>query len=155
MSLQSGNAPRRLLQTHGAFINCVLANRLKNRRQWSTGAPLERQAVPEGTVVTGPQANANKRLNSMMNFVSSDECFDAREGEVLVYSKDESGFPNHRRACVFSSLNGYKVDGVTLGEQQAPATTTDANYKKRLLKTDPQNALLNSDIRWIGLCQNG
>lgn len=72
------------------------------------------------------------RLNEMYSFVNNDEVFDVRAGEVLVSSHTESGFPAHRRGALFSSLNGYKTQ----------------------TEKDPEQALLDSDIRFIGLCQN-
>ena len=131
MSFESGTAPRRLLQTHGAFINAVLAPNLKQKRHWSDGAKLH---IDE-TKGTQAEINHAKRLNVNMEFVSNDEVFDAREGEILVNSLTESGFPAHRRGALFSSLNGFRVqDG---GSQE------------------PHEAVLqNSDLRFVGLCQN-
>lgn len=130
MSFESGTAPRRLLQTHGAFINAVLAPNLKQKRHWGNGKKLK-------TAETGTPAAIShaKRLNVNMEFVSNDEVFDAREGEILVNSLTESGFPAHRRGALFSSLNGFRVqDG---GSQE------------------PREAVLeNSDLRFVGLCQN-
>ena len=134
MSLDSGTAPRRLLQTHGAFINAVLAPNLKQKRHWGNGNYLERtEPASAGTAA----ANAAQRLNANMRFVSNDEVFDAREGEILVNSLTESGFPAHRRGALFSSLNGFKVQGGNTASQ------------------DPRKAVLqNSDLRFVGLCQN-
>lgn len=74
------------------------------------------------------------RVNEMYEFTSNDEVFDVRAGEVLVSSHRESGFPASRRGALFSSLNGYDVkDG---GDP------------------DPEKALIDSDIRFVGLCQN-
>ena len=131
MSFESGTAPRRLLQTHGAFINAVLAPNLKQKRHYGTGADLE----TDDTIGTQAQQSHAKRLNVNMRFVSNDEVFDAREGEILVNSLTESGFPAHRRGALFSSLNGFKVQG------GGPA--------------EPREAVLqNSDLRYVGLCQN-
>lgn len=145
MSFESGTAPRRLLQTHGAFINAVLAPNLKQKRQYNVGAPLHLDETG-----STPATNHNKRLNAAMKFVSNDEVFDAREGEILVYSQTESGFPAHRRGALFSSLNGYKVKDV---KQIQPAANSDP-YKQMLKKTDPRDALHESDLRYVGLCQN-
>lgn len=130
MSFESGTAPRRLLQTHGAFINAVLAPNLKQKRHYGTGQELK-------TAETGTQAAINhaKRLNVNMKFVSNDEVFDAREGEILVNSLTESGFPAHRRGALFSSLNGFRVQG---GGSREPH----------------EAVLQNSDLRFVGLCQN-
>lgn len=145
MSFESGTAPRRLLQTHGAFINAVLTPNLKQKRHYNVGAHLH---LPE---MGGPpeQAQNNKRLNANMSFTSNDEVFDVREGEILVYSQTESGFPAHRRGCLFSSLNGMKVAG-TASVQPGPTVA----YKEMCDKTDPRAALHDSDLRYVGLCQN-
>lgn len=130
MSFESGTAPRRLLQTHGAFINAVLAPNLKQKRHWGTGKYLK-------TAETGTQVEVShaKRLNQNMEFVANDEVFDTREGEILVNSLTESGFPAHRRGALFSSLNGFRVQGAATQE--------------------PREAVLqNSDLRYVGLCQN-
>ncbi len=132
MSFESGTAPRRLLQTHGAFINAVLAPNLKQKRHWGNGDELK----TDETKGTQAQINHAKRLNVNMKFVSNDEVFDAREGEILVNSLTESGFPAHRRGALFSSLNGFRV-------QQTGGST------------EPREAVLqNSDLRFVGLCQN-
>ena len=131
MSFESGTAPRRLLQTHGAFINAVLAPNLKQKRQWGSGKELE----TDDTSGVPAQDNHAKRLNVNMKFVSNDEVFDAREGEILVNSLTESGFPSHRRGALFSSLNGFRVQSG--------------------ISTEPREAVLqNSDLRFVGLCQN-
>jgi hypothetical protein len=132
MSFESGTAPRRLLQTHGAFINAVLAPNLKQKRHWSTNAKLH----TDETKGTQAEQSHAKRLNVNMEFVSNDEVFDAREGEILVNSLTESGFPAHRRGALFSSLNGFRV-------QQTGGST------------EPHEAVLQqSDLRFVGLCQN-
>lgn len=131
MSFESGTAPRRLLQTHGAFINAVLAPNLKQKRQWGSGNELKTAEVG-----TPAEQNHAKRLNVNMKFVSNDEVFDAREGEILVNSLTESGFPAHRRGALFSSLNGFK--------QQGGGNTLDT--RKAVLQ--------DSDLRFVGLCQN-
>lgn len=131
MSFESGTAPRRLLQTHGAFINAVLAPNLKQKRHYGSGNYLK-------TAESGTPAEQNhaKRLNVNMEFVSNDEVFDAREGEILVNSLSESGFPAHRRGALFSSLNGFRV-------QQTGGSA------------EPHEAVLQqSDLRFVGLCQN-
>lgn len=133
MSFQSAATPRRLLQTHGAFINATLTPRLRSRRvHGGKGGQL---ALP----VNGSNAaqnNKNRRLNELYNFASNDEIFDAREGEILLYSQRESGFPNSRRAVLFSSLNGVQPGG---------------NGGK-----DPEDYILDeSDFRFVGLVQNG
>jgi len=137
MSLDSGTAPRRLLQTHGAFINAVLAPNLEQKRQWTHGSYLElTEPASAGTAAN----NAAQRLNANMRFVSNDEVFDAREGEILVNSLTESGFPAHRRGALFSSLNGFKVQGGNTASQDP---------------RDPRKDVLqNSDLRFVGLCQN-
>jgi len=102
------------------------------RRHNMGGHHLE---LETGTAVGNEKTrNNNVRVNEMYKFVSNDEVFDCRAGEVLVSSHTESGFPASRRGALFSSLNGYKVD--------------DANRK------DPEEALIDSDIRFVGLCQN-
>lgn len=151
MSFESGTAPRRLLQTHGAFINAVLTPNLKQKRHYNVGAHLH---LPETDLPTkavqADERQHNKRLNANMAFTSNDEVFDVREGEILVYSQTESGFPAHRRGCLFSSLNGMKVAGAAADIQ--PATT--AAYEEKCDKTDPRAALHDSDLRYVGLCQN-
>ena len=133
MSFESGTAPRRLLQTHGAFINAVLTPNLKQKRHYNTSLP---ELKTDETVGNQAQQNHAKRLNINMKFVANDEVFDAREGEILVNSVTESGFPAHRRGALFSSLNGFRV-------QQAGTST------------EPREAVLqNSDLRFVGLCQN-
>ena len=129
-NLAGPTAPRRLLQTHGAFINATLVPRLKNRREWNTGNAMEMQGAP----LSADEA----RLNAAMKSISQDECFDAREGEICMYSKNLSGFPSHRRAVVFTSVNGHKVD-------------TAVPPRNR----DPQRVLYDSDWKFVGLCQNG
>lgn len=132
MSFESGTAPRRLLQTHGAFINAVLTPNLKQKRQWGDKSkPYIKLDETSGTTVENSHA---KRLNAAMGFVANDEVFDAREGEILVNSVTEGGFPSHRRGSLYSSLNGFRsqVAGVT----------------------DPREALHQSDLRYVGLCQN-
>ena len=131
MSFDSGTTPRRLLQTHGAFINAVLAPNLKQKRHYGSGDYLK----TDDTSGIPTQDNHARRLNVNMEFVSNDEVFDAREGEILVNSLTESGFPAHRRGALFSSLNGFRsqVTGVT----------------------EPRKAVLqDSDLRFVGLCQN-
>ena len=141
----AGRAPRRLLQTHGAFINCVLAPALRMRRRHGGNSTntlarpttqREQNTVDDTVTLGDKEKNSNKRLNDMYEFVNNDEVFDVRAGEVLVSSPSESGFPAHRRGALFSSLNGYKVKTNTLRAR------------------DPENALLDSDIRFVGLCQN-
>jgi len=130
---RAGSAPRRLLQTHGAFINVTLSHGIRMRRRHNMGG--HHLELETGTAVGNEKTrNNNVRVNEMYKFVSNDEVFDCRAGEVLVSSHTESGFPASRRGALFSSLNGYKVD--------------DANRK------DPEEALIDSDIRFVGLCQN-
>lgn len=129
MSFESGAAPRRLLQTHGAFINAVLTPNLKQKRRWGDGGNMK---LPENTS-SGVANNDAKRLNSTMKFVANDEVFDAREGEILVNSVTEGGFPSHRRGSLYSSLNGFRIQGAS---------------------ADPRTALHQSDLRYVGLCQN-
>ena len=129
MSFESGAAPRRLLQTHGAFINAVLTPNLKQKRRWGDGGNMK---LPENTS-SGVANNDAKRLNSTMKFVANDEVFDAREGEILVNSVTEGGFPSHRRGSLYSSLNGFRIQGTS---------------------ADPRTALHQSDLRYVGLCQN-
>ena len=132
MSFESGTAPRRLLQTHGAFINAVLAPNLKQKRHYGVGEKLH----TADNLGNPAQDNHAKRLNVNMEFVSNDEVFDAREGEILVNSLSESGFPAHRRGALFSSLNGFRV-------QQTGGSA------------EPHEAVLQqSDLRFVGLCQN-
>lgn len=128
MSLQPGIAPRRLLQTHGAFINTTLANRLRLRRRFSEGEPVK-PYTPAGIADDSVEG---RRTAQAYEVTSNDEVFDAREGEIMVSSTDLTGFPNSRRAAVFSSLNGWK-----------------APYP------DARDALHASDFNFVGLCQNG
>ena len=132
MSFDSGATPRRLLQTHGAFINAVLAPNLKQKRHYGSGNYLKADDQTASTA----QNNLARRLNVNMEFVSNDEVFDAREGEILVNSLTESGFPSHRRGALFSSLNGFR--------QQGGGNTSDTH----------EAVLQNSDLRFVGLCQN-
>jgi len=132
MSFDSGTTPRRLLQTHGAFINAVLAPNLKQKRHYGSGNYLK----TDDTSGIPTQDNQARRLNVNMEFVSNDEVFDAREGEILVNSLTESGFPSHRRGALFSSLNGFR--------QQGNGNTLDTH----------EAVLQNSDLRFVGLCQN-
>ena len=74
------------------------------------------------------------RLTDNINFTANSEVFDIRAGEPVVSSNTESGFPNHRRGYVFSSLNGYGVDDGA--------------------STDLRKAFHESDIQFAGLCQN-
>lgn len=142
---RAGSAPRRLLQTHGAFINAVLSPGIRMRRRHGAGGvPLKlkdshEQFKRDGTPnpfyeVNEKTRNNNKRLNDMYAFTSNDEVFDVRAGEVLVSSNKESGFPSSRRGALFSSLNGYTV------------SETKSQH--------PEQALIDSDIRFVGLCQN-
>lgn len=132
---RAGSAPRRLLQTHGAFINVVLSPGIRMRRRHG-GNSTTKMALPVATITNEKTKNNNKRVNDMYAFTSNDEVFDVRAGEVLVSSHKESGFPASRRGALFSSLNGYDVKGTTPRER------------------DPENALIDSDIRFVGLCQN-
>lgn len=131
MSFESGAAPRRLLQTHGAFINAVLTPNLKQKRHWGDQTKPNLEIV--STAENGVTANDAKRLNDIMKFVANDEVFDAREGEILVNSVTEGGFPSHRRGSLYSSLNGFRIQGAN---------------------PDPRKALHESDLRYVGLCQN-
>ena len=133
MSFQSASAPRRLLQTHGAFVNATLTPRLRSRRVHGSKGnnPLELST----TTGNAADNNKNRRLNEYYNFAANDEIFDAREGEILLYSQSESGFPNSRRAVLFSSLNGVKSTGSK--------------------KTPEEYILSESDFRFVGLVQNG
>lgn len=152
----AGSAPRRLLQTHGAFINTVLAPSIRLRRRHGAGKcfelPSKNEETKDGpeapagyaTVLGTAQLNSNSRLNSMYSFVNNDEVFDARAGEVLVASHANTGFSNHRRGALFSSLNGFKV-------QNVPDAPQGKVWNPAL---DPEEAFLQSDIRFIGLCQN-
>lgn len=136
MSFDSGRAPRRLLQTHGAFINATLTPRLRSRRtygQKNSGKVANSTQI--GANLNAQQANKNKRLNDIINFTANDEVFDVREGEICIYSQEQSGFPNHRRGVLFSSLNGIKAQ----------------NSKNA---TSLEDAVAESDFRFVGLCQN-
>jgi len=131
MSFESGAAPRRLLQTHGAFINAVLTPNLKQKRHWGGDKKdYLKIAVDVNNGVTQSDAT---RLNRIHEFVANDEVFDAREGEILVNSVTECGFPSHRRGSLYSSLNGFCKQGTS---------------------ADPRTALHQSDLRYVGLCQN-
>ena len=129
MASGPGLAPRRLLQNSGGFINTTLANRIRMRRQFAAGNTVE---IPEGAGLSVEQ----QRVNTCYQVVANDEIFDAREGEVMVSSHELTGFPNSRRAAVFSSLNGWKS-----GNGAAAV--------------DPKQALHDSDFNFVGLCQNG
>lgn len=133
MSFQSAATPRRLLQTHGAFINATLTPRLRSRRvHGGKGGKL----ALDVNGANAAQNNKNRRLNELYDFASNDEIFDAREGEILLYSQRESGFPNSRRAVLFSSLNGIQPGGNG--------------------GIDPEDYILDeSDFRFVGLVQNG
>ena len=126
MASGPGLAPRRLLQNSGGFINTTLANRIRMRRQFAAGDTVEIPAPGTGLSVE------QQRVNTCYKVVANDEIFDAREGEVMVSSHELTGFPNSRRAAVFSSLNGWKSES-----------------------GDPKAALHNSDFNFVGLCQNG
>jgi len=130
---RAGSAPRRLLQTHGAFINAVLSPGIRLRRRHGRGNKLQ---LPTVGVTNEKIRNNNTRVNDMYAFVANDEVFDVRAGEVLVSSHKESGFPASRRGALFSSLNGYDVTGATAAARE------------------PEQALIDSDIRFVGLCQN-
>lgn len=103
-----------------------------------------------GAAIDTTKAMNHKRLNAAMEFVSNDEVFDAREGEIMLYDKKEGGFPTHRRGCLFSSLNGYKVSGA----DKTPSSGDAAAYNARCEKANPRAALHDSDMRFVGLCQN-
>lgn len=136
MSFQSASAPRRLLQTHGAFVNATLTPRLRQRRAHGAGQntlSIVKSRQPNAGV-SATQLNKDKRVDELYGFSANDEIFDAREGEILLYSQKESGFPNSRRAVLFSSLNGIKTDG----------------------QTNPEDYILkDSDFHFVGLVQNG
>ena len=104
MASQPGIAPRRLLQNSGGFINTTLANRLRMRRQFADGVPVQIQRKDADTPLKPEQTRANQYYNNVTN----DEVFDAREGEIMVASQDLTGIPNSRRAAVFSS---ERLDG--------------------------------------------
>lgn len=132
---RAGSAPRRLLQTHGAFINAVLSPGIRLRRRHG-GSKSTKLALETNPILVRNEKtrNNNVRVNEMYEFTSNDEVFDVRAGEVLVSSHRESGFPASRRGALFSSLNGFDVkDGGS---------------------TDPEEAVIDSDIRFVGLCQN-
>lgn len=131
MSFESGAAPRRLLQTHGAFINAVLTPNLKQKRHW--GGDKKDYLKIAVDVNNGVTQSDVTRLNRIHEFVANDEVFDAREGEILVNSVTECGFPSHRRGSLYSSLNGFCKQGTS---------------------ADPRKALHQSDLRYVGLCQN-
>lgn len=133
MSFDSGRAPRRLLQTHGAFINATLTPRLRSRRAYGQKNSGKVANSTDLSKISAQQANKNKRLNDIIEFTANDEVFDVREGEICVYSQEQSGFPNHRRGVLFSSLNGLKA--------QADNTSLE-------------DAVAESDFRFVGLCQN-
>jgi hypothetical protein len=128
LAMLPGRTPRRLLQTHGAFVNCTLTPRLRQRRTYGG------DAVPQfdDTVGTDAQKRSTKRWNSCLKYNSNDEVFDVREGEILLTSRDESGFPNHRRGVVFSSLNAWGGSGGG---------------------GDPDAAIAESDLKFVGLAQ--
>lgn len=129
MSFSNGVTPRRLAQPHGSYFNAVLTPNLASRRQYNGKVKCTAPAVSKGK-----QPNRQQRLNDNIKFVANSEVFDIRAGEPVVSSNTESGFPNHRRGYVFSSLNGYGVD--------------DGNV------TDLREAFHKSDIQFAGLCQN-
>lgn len=126
MSYSSGATPRRLAQPHGSYFNAVLTPNIGSRRQYK-GQKCTAPAVAQDT------PNRAARLNENLKFVANSEVFDIRAGEPVVSSFNESGFSNHRRGYVFSSLNGYGVDNGS---------------------TDLREAFHASDIQFAGLCQN-
>lgn len=119
-------------------MNATLTPRLRSRRVHGSGTnatSLKLTTRVNATAgVDAATVNKNKRLNDLYEFSANDEIYDAREGEILLYSQKESGFPNSRRAVLFSSLNGIKTD------QQ---------------KTPDDYILKDSDFRFVGLVQNG
>lgn len=129
MSYSTGVTPRRLAQPHGSYFNAVLTPNLASRRQYNGKVKCKAPAV------TGSAPpNRADRLNDNIKFVANSEVFDIRAGEPVVSSFNESGFSNHRRGYVFSSLNGYGVDSGN--------------------STDLRKAFHESDIQFAGLCQN-
>jgi len=134
MSFSNGVTPRRLAQPHGSYFNACLTPNIQSKRVHNTGKTC-----------TGPQVAANSktqarrlpnrvaRLGEHLKFTANKEVFDIRAGEPVCSSVTESGFPNHRRGYVFSSLNGIRAEGNV---------------------TDLRTHFDNSDIEFAGLCQN-
>ena len=138
MSFSAGVTPRRLAQPHGSYFNAVLSpnitlTRKNGGRFHSASGGIQPVKLSE-TGTTGGRLQEIRRLNANYAFTANDEIFDVRAGECLVSSHAESGFSPHGRGFVFSSLNGY--------------TSTDKDI------TDPREALYNSDIKFVGLCQS-
>ena len=138
MSYSSGVTPRRLAQPHGSYFNAVLSPNIaltrKNGGRFHTASGgLQPVSISEQDQ-TGGKLQEIRRLNDNYKFTANDEVFDVRAGECLVSSNAESGFSPHGRGFVFSSLNGY--------------SSTDAAV------SDPREALYNSDIKFVGLCQS-
>ncbi len=141
MSFSNGVTPRRLAQPHGSYFNACLTPNIQSKRQHSSGRLCTgpQVAVNPKTQTRAPATNQvglNRigRLSEHLKFTANKEVFDIRAGEPVCSSVKESGFPNHRRGYVFSSLNGIRAD--TRGP------------------TDLRAHFDNSDIEFAGLCQN-
>lgn len=126
MTMNAGRIPRRLLQTHGAFVNCVLTPRLRMRREYAP--PKDMQFKTDG--LNDQDTRSVNRWNTCLKYGANDEVFDVREGEILLTSQNESGFANHRRGQVFSSLNNWRGGD-----------------------TDVQAAIRGSDLKFVGIAQ--
>lgn len=140
MSFSNGVTPRRLAQPHGSYFNACLTPNIQSKRQHSSGQRCTgpRVAVNSKTEKRGAAAqpvgqNRIGRLSEHLKFTANKEVFDIRAGEPVCSSVTESGFPNHRRGYVFSSLNGIRAQG-------GP--------------TDLRAHFDSSDIEFAGLCQN-
>lgn len=131
--MDSGRIPRRLAQPHGGYVNLQLTPRLQARRRYTV-----EQQVPKVSEDGANQAEIAKirRWNACWKQDSNEEVFDVREGEILVTSQKESGFPNHRKGVVFSSLNKWH-----------PAVTGLAE------NPTPEEAIAESDLKFVGIAQ--
>lgn len=139
MSFSNGVTPRRLAQPHGSYFNACLTPNIQSKRQHSNAntcigpeVAVNSKTEKRGNSTQPVGLNRINRLSEHLKFTANKEVFDIRAGEPVCSSVIESGFPNHRRGYVFSSLNGIRADGVR----------------------DLRKHFDNSDIEFAGLCQN-
>ena len=128
-----------MAQPHGSYFNACLTPNIQSKRQHSTVDTCTgpRVAVNSKTEKRAPAStplstNRINRLSEHLKFTANKEVFDIRAGEPVCSYVIESGFPNHRRGYVFSSLNGIRAGG----------------------DRDLRAHFDNSDIEFAGLCQN-
>jgi hypothetical protein len=129
-----------LAQPHGSYFNACLTPNIQSKRQHSseiicTGPTVAVNSKTEKRAPANSALSTNRinRLSDHLKFTANKEVFDIRAGEPVCSSVIESGFPNHRRGYVFSSLNGIR------------ASTGS---------TDLRSHFDSSDIEFAGLCQN-